>query len=176
MVAFADDLYKAACGIDRWDDALEDYLAASAGTMTARLGERGFHVQYLIDNAWEDLTKPVQLLPHWYQAAGFVYACPQVVARQLATGDGVDAAADVQQLFAQYGPEARDVTSQLVARCQAERRSFVQLDVDSVEQSFDTAMQARGAAGVITIFRDQAPEPGTQVAAWLPPGTDGGGS
>jgi hypothetical protein len=43
-VAFADDLYKAACGIDRWDDALDVYLAASAGTMSARLTERGLHL------------------------------------------------------------------------------------------------------------------------------------
>lgn len=73
-VAFADDLYKAACGIDRWDDALDDYLAASAATMSARLTERGLHLQYLVDNAWQDLTKPLHLLPQWYQAAGFVYA------------------------------------------------------------------------------------------------------
>jgi hypothetical protein len=171
-VAFADDLYKAVCGIDRWDDALDVYLAASAGTMSARLTERGLHLQYLVDNAWQDLTKPLHLLPHWYQAAGFVYACPAVVAFQLAAHDGLDAAADVQGALERYGSETRDVVSQLIDRCQLKRRPVMQLDTDSTKQSFDVALSARGKAGVITVFRDAAPEPGTQVAAWLPPVQD----
>jgi hypothetical protein len=48
----------------------------------------------------------------------------------------------------------------------------MQLDTDSTERSFDVALGARGKAGVITVFRDAAPEPGTQVAAWLPPVQD----
>lgn len=171
-VSFADDLYKAACGIDRWDDSLDDYLAASAGTMSAHLTERGLHLQYLVDNAWQDLTKPLQLLPRWYQAAGFVYACPAVVALQLAAHDGLDAAADVYGVLQRYGSEARDVVDQLVGRCQLERRPVMQLDTDSTKQSFDVALSARGKAGVVTVFRDAAPEPGTQVAAWLPPAQD----
>lgn len=171
-VAFADDLYKAACGIDRWDDALDDYLAASAATMSARLTERGLYLQYLVDNAWQDLTKPLHLLPHWYQAAGFVYACPAVVAFQLAAHDGLDTEAEAQRVLERYGSEARDVVNQLVDRCQVERRPVMQLDTDSTEQSFDVALSARGKAGVITVLRDAAPEPGTQVAAWLPPVQD----
>jgi hypothetical protein len=169
-VAFADDLYKAACGIDRWDDALDGYLTASAGTMSTLLTERGFHLQYLVDNAWQDLTKPIHLLPHWYQAAGFVYACPEVIAFELATQDGVDPEADVQGVLGRYGSEARDVVDELIDRCQQERRPVMQLDTDTVEKSFDVALGARGKPGVITVFRDAAPEPGTQVAAWLPAG------
>jgi hypothetical protein len=140
--------------------------------MSARLTERGLHLQYLVDNAWQDLTKPLHLLPHWYQAAGFVYACPAVVAFQLAAHDGLDAAADVQGALERYGSETRDVVSQLIDRCQLKRRPVMQLDTDSTKQSFDVALSARGKAGVITVFRDAAPEPGTQVAAWLPPGQD----
>lgn len=159
-VSFADDLYKAACGIDRWDEALDSYLASSAGTMSARLTERGLHLQYLVDNAWQDLTKPLHLLPHWYHAAGFVYACPAVVAFQLAAHDGLDAEPEPRVVLDRYGSEARDVVNQLMGRCQVERRPVAQLDTDSTPQSFDVALSARGKAGVITVFRDAAPEPG----------------
>jgi len=57
----------------------------------------------------------------------------------------------------------------LLGRCQQERRPVMQLDTDTVEKSFDAALGAR-KPGVITLFRDTAPEPGTQVAAWLPAG------
>lgn len=167
-IPFADDLYKAACAIDRWDETLEGYIKASAGTMSSLLAERGMQVQYLVDNAWHDLTKPLHLLTHWYQAAGFVYACPDVIAVQLASHDGVDAGSDINAVLGRYGAEARHVVGELVARCQRERRSVMQLDTDSAEDSFSAAFAARGAPGVITVFRDAAPEPGTQVTAWLP--------
>lgn len=171
-VAFADDLYKAACGITRWDDALGEYLTASAATMCDQLAGRGLYLQYLVDNAWQDLTKPLRLLPYWYQAAGFVYACPADVALQIAEHDGADADSDPHEVLERYGSEARAVVNQLVSRCQSERRPFVQLDTDSTEGSFEAALSARGAAGVITVFRDAAPDPGTQVAVWLPPVQD----
>jgi hypothetical protein len=37
--------------------------------------------------------------------------------------------------------------------------------------SFAAAFEACEEAGVVTIFRDQAPKPGSQVAVWLPGGT-----
>jgi len=171
-VAFADDLYKAACGITRWDDALGEYLTASAGTMCGQLTARGLHLQYLVDNAWQDLTKPLRLLPYWYQAAGFVYACPADVALHLAKSDGGDPDGDPHEMLKRYGAEARAVVNQLISRCQSERRPFVQLDTDSTDESFEAALSARGAAGVITVFRDAAPDPGTEVAVWLPPVQD----
>lgn len=75
-------------------------------------------------------------------------------------------------MLERYGSEARDVVNQLVDRCQLERRPVMQLDTDPTEQSFDLALSARGKPGVITVLRDAAPEPGTQVAAWLPPVQD----
>lgn len=168
-VSFADDLYKAACGITRWDDALGGYLNASAATMCGQLTLRGFYLQYLVDNAWADMTKPLRLFPYWYQAAGFVYVCPAAVAAQLAAHDGGEPASDANDALKRYGSEARMLVNEVIARCQSDRRTLMQLDTDSTEHSFETAFSARGAAGVITVFRDAAPDPDTQVAAWLPP-------
>jgi len=169
-VPFADDLYQAACSTDRWDDALADYLGASAGTMSRLLDARGFRIQYLVDNAWEDLTKPIQLFPSWYEAAGFVYTCPQAVALDLAQADGFSQDADLGEVLLTYSREARDVVGMVVDQCEAERRHVVQLDADRVDDSFTSAFEARAKRGAITILRNEAPEPGTTVATWLPEG------
>lgn len=52
------------------------------------------------------------------------------------------------------------------------RGPAMQLDTHSTERWFDVAHSAHVWAGVITVFPDAAPEPGTQVAAWLRPGRD----
>lgn len=165
-IAVADDLYRAACATDRWDNAIRDYLTASAGTFAGELSRRGYRLQYLVDNAWEDMARPIELMPHWYQAAGFTYACPQLIAIHLAQGDA--SKRELQLVIQQHVAEARDVTSQLISRCQAEGRHFMQLDTDCAEDSFETAFRACEQPGVITIFRNEAPEPGTTVAVWLP--------
>jgi hypothetical protein len=76
----ADDLYKAACWIDRWDDDLAGYLRASAGPFWSSFGERGYVLHQLIDNVFEDLARPLELFPEWFRSCGIIYVCPQSVA------------------------------------------------------------------------------------------------
>lgn len=169
-VAIVDDLYKAACATDRWDGSLADYLNASAGTFSRLLKGRGLTVQYLVDNAWEDMSRPVRLFPDWFGACGFVYACPQALMLQLIEADQPETGTDPATLEARYIDEARAVASQLVKRCQEEGRPFVRVDADYVDGSFSVAFSRCGASGVVTIFRNEAPEPGTDVQVWFPEG------
>ena len=85
--AAADDLYKAACAIDRWDEGIGDYLAASSETLWRLFSERGFTLQYLVDNVFDVLERPLELFPVWYQAAGLAYVSPQALARKLMESD-----------------------------------------------------------------------------------------
>jgi hypothetical protein len=112
--------------------------------MSTRLTDRGLRLQYLVDNEWQDLTKPVQLLPLWDQAAGFVYVCPALIARQLAESDGLDTD-DVRSLLEQYGREARDVAAKMVGQCKQDHRPVMQLDTASTEQSFEVALRDCGS-------------------------------
>jgi hypothetical protein len=166
-----DDLYKAACAVTRWDDGLATYLVASAGTFMDLVADRGFRCQYLVDNAWEDLARPLELFPHWYRAAGLVYACPQGIARELMKHDDPAASdAELPTRMARYIDEARDVVTQLVERCAGEGRHFVQLDADSIDSSFARGFEDAGADRVLTVFRNQAPEPGSKIDLWYPAG------
>lgn len=169
-VAIVDDLYKSACVIDRWDDMLGFYLATSAGTFLREVASRGIRIQYLVDNIWDELERPVDLFPHWFNAAGLVYVCPQAIVPTLAEEDGRSGDVDAEELFNAYIDEARHVAGEIAARCQEEARHFVQLDCDRVENSFDQALSDAGAEGVVTISRVAAPEPGTHVKVWWPAG------
>jgi hypothetical protein len=167
-VPIIDDLYRAACSTDRWDDALADYLEASAGTFTRLLLERGYLVQYLIDNAWEDMTRPTELFDAWYQASGLVYVCPQRILVELLPNDPQEHSPDSATPLAGDIDEARDIAMRLVQGCQESSRHFVQLDTDRTEDSYATAFARCGEAGVLMIFRAEAPEPGSNVQVWQP--------
>jgi hypothetical protein len=170
-VAILDDIYKAACATTRWDGCLAAYLDASAGTFMRLLDARGYRAQYLVDNAWEDLTRPIELFPHWYRAARIVYVCPQLVARELMQHDEPGTTnAELPARLPVYIREARDVVTQAVARCVEEGRHFIQLDADFVDGSFARAFEYVGGEGVLTVFRNQAPVTGSTVQTWLPAG------
>jgi hypothetical protein len=184
-VPMLDDLYKAVCAATRWDVGLSTYLEASARTFMSALAERGFRCQYLVDNGWADLTKPLELLPHWYRCSGIVYACPQLVARDEMMRGGSEAVDGTQQadiLRSDSSPGgilaempafielARDVVDGIVGMCADEGRHLFQLDADLADRSFARAFEHAGASGVLTVFRNVAPEADSTVQAWLPPG------
>lgn len=172
-VAIVDDLYKAACATDRWDGSLADYLNASAGTFSRLLKERGLTVQYLVDNTWEDMSRPVRLFPDWFGACGFVYACPQKLLLDLIEADHPEAGTDPATLADRYIDEARAVASMLVRSCQEEGRHFVHLETDYVDGSFHADFSRCDAPGVLTVFRNEPAEPGTEVQVWFPEGLGG---
>ncbi len=165
-----DDLYKAACAIDRWDVSLDEYLTASAGTFADLLQQRGLEIQYLVDNAWEDMARPIELFPAWYGACGFVYVCPQILALELSRADGVAAETDPATTEAACMAEARVLATELVSRCHADVKHFIHLDTGWIEGSFDAALTKRGDAHVLTLLRNTAPSAGSTVAVWYPDG------
>jgi len=165
-VNFADNLYKSACSIGWWDDQVSDYLEASAYVFSMTLIERGFRFQYLVDNRWDDMSRPTRLFPAWYEASGVLFTCPQVLVADLAERDPESPALETPGLV----DEARKTCAEAVAACQADELSFVHLDTDMVEGSFDQDMADQGSEGVITMIRSEAPESGTRITVIPPSG------
>lgn len=166
-VAAAESLYRTASWIGEWNEGILDYLSASSATFWGLFCNRGFTLQYLVDNAFHDFRRPLDLFPLWYQAAGLVYLSPQFIARALMRNDaGADA--PFEQLLPSYNREARDVAVEAISRCHDERRSFLLLDTDFEEETFQPALGLRRRPGILTVFRNQAPEPGTTVSTWFP--------
>jgi len=171
-VNFADNLYKSACAIGWWDGDVSDYLEASAKTFSIALNERGFSFQYLVDNAWDDMSRPTRLLPGWYQASAVLFTCPQVLVSNLAEREPDSPALTTPGLI----DEARGSCEEAVAACQQDGLNFVHLDADLVEGSFAQALADQGAEGVITMIRSEAPDPGTSINIIPPDGIELPGS
>ena len=165
-----DDLYKTASSIGYWSEGLGQYIEASAGTFCAVLSERGFRVQYLIDNAWSDMSRPIQLFPDWFGSAGIGYVCPQALVLQQALEADPSMDTDTSELMSRHIDQARETVKEAVATYQDEGFHFVQLDTDMVDTSFETAIGTRGDRGVLTIYRSEAPEPGSRISVWTPEG------
>ncbi len=169
-VSFFDDLYKTAGSIEWWDPSLQSYLMAFAATFSRNLSRRGFTVQSLVDNAWDNPTRLIELLPNWFRAAGVIFICPQTLVRNLAERDGVKPGADAGTLERRYIDEARRVAATLVAQCQDEKRHFVLVDTAAVETSFDQPKRRAGREGFLTVIRSEAPVPGSNVSVAPPNG------
>jgi hypothetical protein len=76
--------------------------------------------------------------------------------------------ASIADLMPSYIQEARDVAESVIDRCRTESRHFFLLDLDFDEQSFRSSFAERGADGLLTVFRNEAAQPGTKVDVWYP--------
>ena len=166
-VALADDLYKAADESSYWDEALEQYLTASAGTFFGALSSRGYQVNYVIDNSYDDLSRPTRFYPMWFRGAGITYICPQHTASLMMEHDRV-LESEWSGEMERYIQEGRDIASQAISRCRTEKRSFVFLAIDGNEECLKNAYAAVGSPGVIGIFRKEAPIPGSGISVTMP--------
>src|SRR5947208_3745612 len=82
-----DDLYKSLNSIIVYDDAIRQYLEASAGVFSSLLSKRGYAVHYIINNGFPNteigMQRPLDIFPLWFRDIGLVYICPQKVALDL---------------------------------------------------------------------------------------------
>lgn len=151
-VAMSDDLYKSANTIDIWYDAVGSYLRSTAKVFYLALSLRGYVVHYAIDNTFEEMSRPLKLFPDWYSACGVSYYCPQ---RLLMESRGMSPAGARQEC----ARALRDSSGLF---------HYVLLDIDSEDDSFLVPLEQQGQNNVITILRNDAPLPGSQVSASLP--------
>ena len=99
-------------------------------------------------------------------ATGLLYICPQQIACRVFETDKPQE--EWPPLVAKYIGDARVVADQLADRCDAEGRHFVYLDIDTTD--FAAARKPRDKAGLIYMFRNEAPIPGSRIAVGMPTG------
>ena len=177
----ADDLYKAADRLSYWNSALQTYLWASANPFFEAVRTRGFILSYVVDNSFEDLTRPVRFYPLWYKPTGLCYICPPHIAYDLPIWEKVGPKGDLPKddlqqpldparlnLIPSYIAEARDIACQLIRKCYDSGRHFVLLTTDGQGDGLSATLDASGHARVIRVIRDEAPIPGSRCTVSFP--------
>jgi hypothetical protein len=166
-----DDLYKYVNDEVLMAAALFEYLDAFGGTFTQAVREKGYVIRYVAENQFSGvdflMLGPFDLFPRVFNAAGFVYVCPQQVGLRLMEHDGI-AAPDYATAIARYIAEARHVADRMVIKCHEQSQHYVFLEVDYQEGALDTALQGRGEPGVLSVFRNEAPAAGSDVFVAFP--------
>lgn len=170
-VSMVDDLYKYVNDAVLMDPSLFAYLDAFGRTFTTAVRERGYVIRYVVDNQFSDvefmMLGPFDLFQKIFNAAGFVYISPQQMAWRLMQGDGVADSA-YEASLPQYIAEARMLADRLANRCLDEGRHYVFLEADYEDGSLNAALGRKDAPGVLTVFRNDVPLPGTNVSAGFP--------
>ena len=177
VVSMVDDIYKCINEEALISQTLFDYLDAFGRTLTTVVSERGYVIRYVVENQFPKvdflMQGPLDVFPKIFNAAGFLYICPQQAALFLMQHDGINAE-DYMQTIARYIAEARYLTNEMVTRCVNEDKHFVFLEADYQEGVLDLAFQDRGAPGVLSIFRNEAPVAGSEVSIGFPEDRLGG--
>ena len=163
----AEELYRAAATIEFWDASVADYLQCSAATFFGLLSQRGYQLHYVVDNLYEDPQRPTEFFPQWFHACGLAYICPLFAAFGLMNADGV-AETDLAASVAYYLAEARNVASVALLLSRKRGRHYVYLETDLEEGCLDLALEGRGTPGVLSVFRNEAPVPGSRAAVVSP--------
>jgi hypothetical protein len=165
-VPIVEDLYKAASKRTYLDLPLLQYLAASCRPFFRALTARGYVVHYFIDNTYERLDGPAIGFPRWFDAIGLPYICPQEIACHDFEKD--KPAEEWPALVTRYIGDGRATAGELVNRCHATGRHFVYLDIDASGNAFEFAFKLSKDPGVIFVFRQEAPVPGSRCTVNLP--------
>lgn len=170
-VSMVDDLYKCVNDEVLMGQALFDYLDAFGRTFTTAVRERGYVIRYVVENQFSGvdflMLGPFDVFPRVFNAAGFVYVCPQQIALELMQADGVEAS-EYERAITRYITEARVVGNRVVNECHAAGLHYVFLEADYEEGALDIALRGGGAPGVLSVFRDDAPVPGSEVSVVFP--------
>jgi hypothetical protein len=170
-VSMVDDLYKYVNDEVLMDDALFEYLDAFGSTFTNAVRQRGYVINYVVENGFSSvdflMLGPFDVFPRVFKAAGFVYICPQQLGLDLMRADGLTAS-DYARSIGQFITEARVLADRLVTRCQEEGQHYVFLEADYQDGCLDEALRGHRAPGVLQLFRNDAPVPGSTVSVGFP--------
>jgi hypothetical protein len=170
-VSLVDDLYKYVNDEVYYAQALLQYLDAFGRTFTTSLRQRGYVLQYVVDNTFLPdflMVGAFDIFPMVFNAIGLVYVCPQQIAWKLMEHDGVPASGYAENI-GRYNMEARVVAARLVNRCLDGSDHYLFLDADYEEGALDLALRDRAKPGVLSAFRNEAPIPDSKVNVDLRP-------
>ena len=175
-LCMVEDIYRQGNDVQQADSANTDYLRASAGTFTSILKEKGLVVRYLIDNVFATdsphwSVRPFVLLREWFEAAGFVYICPQLIANML-IGANETSLPPTKNISLSNIEEAREVAGDLVQTCEEKNRHYVKLELDPHQSLLDSSQLSAPVTGILTIYRSEGPGKGSTCQAIFPEGLE----
>jgi len=166
-----DDLYKAVAKPVVWDDCVGHYLDTTGSAFFREVALRGYEANYAIHNYFAStplgMKGPAEFFRFWFNTAGLLYICPQQIALLLMGNDGL-ALEDFNAAIPRYIDEARLVAQRGLAEAHERRRHYVYLDADGTDESFSLPLSRAGQAGILLMFRTEAPTKGGKVAVWRP--------
>jgi hypothetical protein len=167
----ADDLYRSIWIARIIDDATLLYLKSSASVFLSLFRQRGYVLQYIVDNSFVENTEAFQgLLDYfnpWYTAAGFIFICPQVIALKLMQSDGITRDKYFVQL-PRYIREARYLMQSIREKCLTEQRHFVLIDADFDLDFLKSILESEKLPGVLKVFRNEPPRDSSKISIVYP--------
>ena len=160
-VSMIEDLYKSASGITQWDPSTAKYVTAVWATFFDVMAARGYLMHYIVENTYADhLERPLRLYPEVFTAAGIIYVCPHHLATKLPEGAGAEASVvGLRHVLA----EGRYLAKRVATEATGQKRSMMYLEIDYEAGCLDGILSLSAAPGVVTVVRNQAPEPGSTV-------------
>ena len=160
-VSMLEDLYAAMGSSQRGEiplpTGLDLYLRATAGALTHEIGNRGYRLQYVIDNQFPTgALGPAAVYPLWFRAAGFVYISPFEAALSLMERDGIEPRA-FDEFWTRYEAEGRAMACDLYERADSDGQHVVVIDDEPEEALLVRAMSNLPRPALINLFRNEPP-------------------
>lgn len=160
-VSMVEDLYGGMASSQRAEIPLPNglvlYLRATAGTLTEEIGNRGYRLQYVIDNQFPaGALGPAPVFPLWFKAAGFIYVSPFQAALMLIEADGIELRA-FGEFWPRYEAEARAIARDLYERAESDGRHIVVIDDEPGEALLVRALSDLPRPRLIHLFRNEPP-------------------
>lgn len=160
-VSMIEDLYAGIASSQRaqipLSTGLDLYLRATAGTFTEEIGNRGYRLQYVVDNQFPaGALGPAAVFPLWFKAAGFVYVSPFEAALKLMEADGIELRA-FDEFSPRYEAEGRAMAVDLYERAEADGQHIVVIDDEPGEALLVRALSDLPRPGLIHLFRNEPP-------------------
>ena len=173
-VFMVEDLYKSYFREFRWSSGVTDYIAGTAGVFMHEFTERGFVLNYVIDNTQSeaDLGEMLTYVPKVFRAAGLLVVGPQLMALEVM--EQLDHQERDVAAIPSAIEEGQYLAEEFITRCHQNRQSYVYLNLqladDSPGLSLDVALSNTDTPGTVVVFRNQPPAAGTTVEVSPPPG------
>ena len=157
-----DDIYRAANMMTRYNEAVTEYLGATAGVAMKWFTKQGIQIQYMTNNTFSDMLRPLLVFPLIYLKSGIAYVCPQHISWCEMEENGIPME-HFQTFYEKYKAIGKAVAADLVDRYCRKGVPFIHLDIDAGIDTFQTELSYRGQKGKVLIFRDEAPQDSAKI-------------
>ena len=148
-----EDLYKSYFAGFRWSSGVADYITGTAGVFMREFTQRGYVLNYVIDNTESeaDLGEMLTYVPALFRAADLLVVGPQLMALYIM--EQMDHRSRDVAAIPSTIEEGQYLAEELVTRCHDERRSYAYLNLqpndDSPGLSLDAALANANAPGTL---------------------------